>query len=107
MSSDWEELDSHDFMLEAIPDLHTFRRRASGGTLTVIAGTEPEGFHLSISHPNRYPTWDEICEARDHFTPTDKTFVQELPPRDRWVNLHSNCFHLWEQIPCEHNGGTK
>ena len=103
--SDWEEIPSDDFMLAVIPDLHTFRRRASGGTLTVMAGTEPDGFHLSISHPHRYPTWDEICAARDRFTPRDKTFVQLLPPREQWVNVHQNCFHLWEQLPCEHNGG--
>lgn len=105
MSADWEEIESHDFMMEAIPDLHTFRRRTRDGTLTVMAGTEPDGFHLSISHPRRYPTWDEICEARDRFTPADKTMVQILPPRDRWVNVHEHCFHLWEQLPCEHNGG--
>ena len=56
--SAWEEIKSVDFMLEVIPDLHTFRRRTTDGTLTVMAGTEPDGFHLSISHPRRYPTWD-------------------------------------------------
>ena len=94
--SGWEEIPSVDFMAAVIPDLRIFRRRASDGTLTVMAGTEPEGFHLSISHPRRYPSWEEICEARDAFTPADKTFVQLLPPREAWVNVHENCFHLWE-----------
>jgi hypothetical protein len=99
--SDWEETKSEGFLAELIPDLHTFRRRAREGTLTVMAGTEPDGFHLSISHPRRYPTWDEISEARDRFTPPEKTMVMLMPPREQWVNVHQNCFHLWEQLPCE------
>ena len=95
------------FMQAQIPDLRTFRRRAREGTLTVMAGTEPEGFHLSISHPRRYPTWDEIMQARDNFTPAQMTFIQLIPPRDRWMNIHDNCFHLWQQLPCEHNGGRQ
>lgn len=96
VNTNWQEVESVSFMVAVTPDLRTFRRRTRDGTLSVMAGTEPDGFHLSISHPRRYPSWDELCEARDAFTPPEMTFVQKLPPRDRWVNLHENCFHLWE-----------
>jgi hypothetical protein len=101
-------------MLAAIPGLRCYQKDVDDGHLMVLAGQEPAGFHLSISHrtntspplPGRYPSWDEICEARDRFTPAANIMVQLLPPREEWVNLHETCFHLWELLPCEHNGGA-
>ncbi|SFU39659.1 DUF7694 domain-containing protein [Alicyclobacillus macrosporangiidus] len=54
------------------------------------------GWHMSISHPNRYPTWDEIRDARYELVPDDVTMAMLLPPRREYVNLHQNCFHLHE-----------
>ena len=53
-------------------------------------------FHLSISHPSRYPTFDEIKEARYRLIPDDVTMVMMFPPRGQYVNLHTNCFHLYQ-----------
>jgi hypothetical protein len=55
-------------------------------------------WHLSISHPNRYPTWDEIKEARERFLPANLSFAMRFPPASEpYVNMHTNCFHLWEE----------
>lgn len=53
-------------------------------------------WHLSISHPQRFPTWAEIGEARDRLLPPDVWLVVPHPPREWWLSLHPNCFHLWE-----------
>lgn len=53
-------------------------------------------YHLSISHPHRWPTWEEILEARETLLPLGLTFAQILPPASEYVNIHPNCFHLWE-----------
>lgn len=66
------------------------------GDCTVFAGKEPIGWHLSISHPTRYPTWDEIKEARYYFCPDEVTMGMLLPPKSEYVNVHPNCFHLHE-----------
>lgn len=82
------------------------------GRCAILVGLEPKGFrtsaielandgplrwHLSISHPGRYPHWDEISEARDRLLPADRAFVMLLPAAwDEYVNVHPNCFHLWE-----------
>jgi hypothetical protein len=58
------------------------------------------GWHLSISHPWRYPTWDEIAAARYALVPDAVTMAMVLPPSDEYVNLHPNCFHLHE-CSCE------
>ena len=77
------------------------------GTLTVYVTRDPGDpplWHLSITHqPNnqrsagRYPTWDEIANARDQFLPADRSFVMRLPAADEYVAIHSTCFHLHEE----------
>lgn len=86
------------------PECRAWQREVGDGHLSVFAGPEPDGFHLSISHrisnadhkPGRYPTWDEIKDARYRFAPLDKTMAMLLPPQDEYVNLHETTFHLWE-----------
>lgn len=58
------------------------------------------GWHMSISHPKRYPTWDEIAKARYELLPDTITMAMILPPTAEYVNTHPNCFHL-HQIPGE------
>lgn len=59
-------------------------------------GVLRQRWHLSISHPSRYPSWDEIKEARYRLTPDQITMAMILPPTAEYVNLHPNCFHLHE-----------
>jgi hypothetical protein len=53
-------------------------------------------WHLSISHQNRYPSWDEISDARYELVPDWATMALLLPPRGEYVNAHVHCFHLWQ-----------
>ncbi len=79
-----------------------FCRAYRFGECFVLVGKEPTGvfgrkrWHLSISHPERYPTWDEIREARYRFIPDAVMVGMLLPPQKEYVNLHENCFHLYE-----------
>lgn len=55
-------------------------------------------WHLSVSHPNRYPTWDEIYTAWYDLVP-DASQIEGaiiLPRKSEYVNLHPNCFHVWQ-----------
>ena len=68
-----------------------------GETFTVFVSNRPAnrgGWHISIAHPDRYPTWDEISECRYRLVPGTVTMAMILPPRNQYVNLHENCFHL-------------
>ena len=73
------------------------------GECSIIVGKEPIGWHLSISHPSRYPTWDEIHDVRYELVPNHVTMAMILPPQEEYVNRHPNCFHLHE-IDGESNG---
>ena len=70
------------------------------GDCTVIVGREgdPLLWHLSISHPGRYPTWDEIKVARYRLLPDEVMMALLLPPSGEYVNVpeQDNVFHLWE-----------
>ncbi len=89
---------------EAFPQTRAWQREVHDGHLSVFAGQEDEGFHMSISHrtsdgyrrPGRYPTWDEIVEARYRFCPANLTMAMLLPPKGEYVNVHATTFHLWE-----------
>jgi hypothetical protein len=53
-------------------------------------------WHLSISCRHRYPGWEEIKDARYALLPLGMTFAQILPPLTEYINVHPNCFHLWQ-----------
>lgn len=82
----------------------TYQRDVHDGHFMVMVGEEPTGWHLSISHrtntnppkPGRYPSWDEIADARDLFLPEDIGFVMHLPRSEEYVAVHDTCFHLHE-----------
>lgn len=74
-----------------------YRRPAGDGDLRVFVAKEPpNGWHLSISHPRRYPTWDEIADARYSLAPPNITMAMLLPPPSEYVNAHKTTFHLHE-----------
>lgn len=67
------------------------------GEVSACVSQDPGvGWHVSISHPRRYPTWDEIYTAWYDLVP-DTEHVQGaifLPRRAEYVNMHPNCFHV-------------
>ncbi|TXH56105.1 MAG: hypothetical protein E6Q97_07170 [Desulfurellales bacterium] len=73
-------------------------RRFKMGQCNILVSPPYEnvGWHLSISHPTRYPTWDEIAAARYECLPTDRDFVMVLPKPEDYISIHENCFQLWE-----------
>ena len=56
------------------------------------------GYHMSISHPDRYPTWDEIRGAWYSLVPNanNRVGAMILPKKKDYVNICKNCFHVHE-----------
>ena len=52
--------------------------------------------HVSVSLPNRCPTWNEMNYIKDLFWNDDETVVQIHPPKSEHVNNHKFCLHLWK-----------
>lgn len=76
----------------------------SFGECHVILAREPGGingerrWHLTISHPSRHPTWDEIKTVRYRLLPLEICFAIMLPPPEYYVNVpaQDHVFQLWE-----------
>jgi hypothetical protein len=79
-----------------INEFNSYLRIYKLGNCKVIITKDFGRWHLSISRQDRYPSWDEIAEARYRLTPRDVRMVLELPPIHEYVNIHSNCFQLIE-----------
>lgn len=56
------------------------------------------GWHMSIAHKTRYPTWDEIAKAWYETVPDSEQRIacMVLPPRSEYVNIANYCFHIHE-----------
>lgn len=107
----WRRVPTPAVLLLGSPGARAYQADLPDGHLSVIVARERDDsgdivWHLSISHrtneaapqPGRYPSWDEIHEARYTFVPDELTMAILLPPKAEYVNVHSTTFHLW-QVP--------
>ncbi len=62
---------------------------------SIIINKEDGLWHLSVS-ANYTLGYYELKEIRYMFMPNDMHVAQIFPPREEFVNLHENCFHLYE-----------
>ena len=73
-------------------------RKLGNAPVRVIA-SDGEGWeHVSVSLPNRCPTWDEMCFIKSIFWDSADCVMQLHPPQQDWVNNHSFCLHLWRPV---------
>ncbi len=63
--------------------------------LRVLSSDGMRWDHVSVSLPNRCPTWKEMCFIKDLFFSKDETVVQFHPKQSEYVNCHKYCLHLW------------
>lgn len=61
----------------------------------VFINNEFGHWHLSVSS-NHTLGYYELKEIRYIFMPNDMNVAQIFPPREQFVNVHENCFHLFE-----------
>ncbi len=63
--------------------------------LKIIASDEGGWDHVSVSLPNRCPTWDEMCKVVALFWDEGDCVMQLHPPRSQWISNHPYFLHLW------------
>ena len=73
----------------------------SHGFLHVLASDGLEWEHVSVSMPDRCPSWNQMCFIKDMFWDEDDTVIQIHPPKKEYVNHHKYCLHLWRK--CDTN----
>ena len=61
-------------------------------------GTDPEAEdfeHVSVSHPQRTPTWEEMQWIKEQFWEPHEVAYQIHPSEMDYVNCHPYCLHIW------------
>jgi hypothetical protein len=72
------------------------------GDVMQVFASDGEGWeHVSVSMPNRCPTWPEMCRVKELFWSDDDCVVQYHPPKSDWVNNHQYCLHMWRPVGVE------
>lgn len=69
-----------------------------GEFFSVIASNEMGWEHVSIAHPKKCPTWEQMCAVKELFWDDSDCVIQYHPAKKDYVNLHPNCLHLWRPI---------
>lgn len=79
-------------------------RCANGRVLRCLAdeGSESGWEHVSVSiddpkHPEKCPSWPEMCIAKAQFWDRNECVVQYHPAAENYVNFHPGVLHLWRQ----------
>lgn len=54
--------------------------------------------HVSVSLPNRCPTWQEMSMIKNLFWGEEETVIQFHPKKSEHINNHPYCLHLWKKI---------
>jgi hypothetical protein len=57
--------------------------------------------HVSVSHVDRCPTWEEMCWVKGLFWEPEEVVIQYNPPESEYVNRHQFCLHLFRPIGVE------
>jgi hypothetical protein len=70
---------------------------ATGPKLRVmVAPSDDQWQHVSVSLASRCPTWDEMCLVKDLFFEDEDVVVQFHPKKTQYVNNAKYCLHLWK-----------
>lgn len=68
----------------------------SGKWLNFIFSYQLGWEHLSVSMPNKTPSWDQMCMMKDIFWEEEEACVQYHPRKEDYVNNHKHCLHIWK-----------
>lgn len=71
------------------------------GTCSVVWSDNENGWeHVSVAPKKQFhiPSWNDMCALKDMFFNDEEEVYQIHPKRSEYVNLQSNCLHLWKPI---------
>jgi len=57
-----------------------------------------EWHHISVSRPERIPTWEELKKVKDDFFGEEREAYHVIPKKKDHVNAHEYCMHLFAPV---------
>lgn len=73
-------------------------RKKHTATLRVIADCPPGWEHVSVSLPDRCPTWDEMDMIKRIVFEPHEVVMQLHPAEAEHRNCHPHCLHMWRSL---------
>ena len=67
----------------------------------VIVGIGDGWEHVSVSLPDKTPSWKTMCTIKDIFWDDEDVVMQLHPKKEDYVNLHQHTLHLWRPLDQE------
>lgn len=97
---------AEELLLRLPPSWELFERRGDGISVRHLSGLgvivsvakELDGkrwMHVSLSYRNRLPSYTDLVEAKNLFIGEEKTAYQVFPAKEKHINIHPYCLHLW------------
>lgn len=103
MKKDNKEIDQYRIAGEGNNGAYQIPIHACGSVVTVISSDGLGWDHVSVSLKNRCPKWDEMQYIKDLFFDPSETAVQFHPKKEKHINNHPYCLHLWKNQTAEHD----
>lgn len=93
-------------VMRAVPNVRLEQIRIDGprgancgafkdGSLRIIVSDGGGWDHVSVSRPDRTPTWEEMDRVKRLCFRDDEVVMQLHVNDGRKVNVHDHCLHLW------------
>lgn len=78
-----------------------FEMKIKGSPVRIVASNGLGWEHVSVSHPNRIPSWETMCEVKKMFFEDEEVVMQLHPKKSEYVNIAKTCLHLWRPLGTE------
>lgn len=77
------------------------RNKGKARAFQLIASDGDGWEHVSVSLPDRCPTWAEMSYFKNLFWDDSDCVIQYHPPKEDYINNHPYCLHLWRNMVLE------
>ena len=75
--------------------IFTIPSPVDGKNMNIVASTNDDWDHLSVSRRDRCPTWEEMSLVKRLFFLRNEVAFSLHVAEDNHVNIHPFCLHLW------------
>jgi hypothetical protein len=67
----------------------------SGKILAIVASNDQGWDHVSVSLPNRTPSWGDMEQVKRIFFLPNEIAMQLHVAESNHISIHPNCLHIW------------
>ena len=100
----WRKAARSDRFFAPLNELCEARRGKTIVLFSVGKHGEKWWLHVSLSHPEKIPSYMDVAEVKRIFVGKDRQAIQVFPKESEHVNLHPRCLHLWACLDPDGDG---